>query len=291
MTLMSTLRTTLVGLVAASVCSASLGRGMLDRIAEKGQINLGYSESSAPFSFKIDGAPVGYSVDICRSVAERIKQETGKPQLQVNFVPVDSDQLLRVVGSGFVDVMCGAVSDTPLRRKFMAFSSPIFLTSVKLLVRESGPRALADLRKGTVAVLGRTTAESAVSGTSASRGMSLKVSRVVNPEAALSQLRLKQADAWARDEVLLLGAVERWAEPREFRLLDDVLSTEIIALAMPPDDKLAAVVDKALAAEVRSGRIDDLYDRWFVQPNPMSKRGLNLPMSPGLRFEFDKLRR
>ncbi len=284
-----TIRIALLVLLAALGAQAS-ARDLLARIAKDGQINLGYSETSPPFSFKHGGAPMGYSVELCQAVAERIRQVTGQPQLRVNLVPVDPDQVPRVVGSALVDVMCGAISDTPLRRRTMSFSSPIFLSPTKLLVMADGPRAVADLKGQTVAVFGRTTTELAVAHLSRTQTLSLKMSRVVSSEAALSQLRLKQAVAWARDEVLLLGAISSEPDAAQFRLLDDVLSTEVIALALPLDDKLAQVVDAAVAEEIRSGRMEALYDKWFVQPNPSNPRGLKLPMSPALKAEFAKRR-
>ncbi len=284
------LRIAVLSLASLLAAGTALAQDMLDRIARDGQLTLGYSETSPPFSFLHEGAPAGYSVDLCRGIAERIKQATQQPQLRVTFVPVDPDQVPRVVGSGSVHIMCAAISDTPLRRRTMAFSTPIFLTSVKLLVRADGPRAVGELKGKTVAVFGRTTAEGEVAHLSRARNLYLKMSRVVSSEAALSQLRLKQADAWARDEVLLLGAVAREADAGQFRLLDDVLSTESIALAMPVDTKLAGLVDGALGQEVRSGQAEALYDKWFVQPNPASTRGLNLPLSPALKKEFDRQR-
>ena len=269
----------------------ALGQDVLKRIAGARQVNVGYAENAAPFSFLHQGQPAGYSVELCMEVVERIKQETGQPDLRMRLLPVDQDQLPRLVGSGGVDLMCAGVSDTPQRRRTMSFSSPIFLSAVKLLVRAGdGPRAVSELRGGTVAELGRTTAESAVQQLSTQRGLAIKTARVVSTDAALSQMRLKQADAWARDEVLLLGAVAREPDAQKFTLLHDVLSSEVIAIAMPRDDRLQRIVNEALAQAVRSGRVETLYEQWFVQPNKASPAGLKIPLSPGLKAEFDRLR-
>ena len=50
------------------------------------------------------------------------------------------------------------------------------------------------------------------------------------------------------------------------------------------------MVDQSMALAVRSGRADALYESWFVKPSPAAPQGLNLPKSPALKAEFDRLR-
>lgn len=272
-------------------CTSASAQDTLRRVAERQQIAIGYSENSAPFSFVQQGTPAGYAVELCMGVASRLKQALGLPDLQVRFESVDQDSVQRILRSGAVDLMCAGVSETPARRTVMAFSAPIFFSDVKLMVRkDDGPRTLADLKGGIVAVIGRTTAEAAVSQLSARRGLAVTISQVVSPDAALSMLRLHQADAWARDETLLLGTVAREPDGQGFTVLGDVLSTEAIAIAMPRDQELQRRVDQALADLKRSGQLEALYDKWFVQPNAVSPAGWHLPLSPDLRAAFDRLR-
>jgi glutamate/aspartate transport system substrate-binding protein len=147
-------------LLLACACAWPQVPDVLKRIQDRGQVNVGFSEEAPPFSLRVEGgAPIGYSIDLCAAVVERIKQATGRSELRVKYLPVPTDQLLRIVGSGGVDLMCAGTSDTPERRVSMAFSQPIFISSVKLLVRaDSGIRGAADLQGKSVAVLGRTTA-------------------------------------------------------------------------------------------------------------------------------------
>ncbi|TFY99711.1 amino acid ABC transporter substrate-binding protein [Ramlibacter rhizophilus] len=278
----------------AACCALAPGLAMaqdvLQRIATRNQVNVGYSENSPPFSFLADGSPAGYSVELCTQViAEHLRQTLGIPALRVNLLPVSQDQLARFVGGGSVDLMCASVSDTPQRRASMHFSAPIFVAAVKLLVLgEDGPRRLADLKGATVAVLGRTTAEAAVQRASDRHGLDLRLSRVVSTDAALAQLRLRQAQAWARDELLLLGSVAKEADRQRFTLLPEVLSTEPIAIAMPRDDRLQRAVDEALAQSIRSGRLQALYDAWFVHPNAVTPTGFKMPLSGELKAELDR---
>ena len=272
--------------------TAGAQQDALKRIAQRSQINIGYSEGSPPFSFKDDkGRPAGYSIDYCMMNVEHLRQEVGKDKLRLNMVPVSTDQLPRLVGTGAVDLMCAGVSDTPERRTTMGFSQPIFISDVKLLVRaKDGYKSAADLKDKHVAVLGRTTTEPALKAYTQRTGVALQPSRVVTVDAALSQLRLGNAEAWARDEILLLGVLARQADKQNFVLLPDSLASETIAIALPRDAGLQRVVDQAMALAVRSGRADALYETWFVKPSRAAPQGLNLPKSVALKAEFDRLR-
>ncbi|MEP6791181.1 MAG: transporter substrate-binding domain-containing protein, partial [Ramlibacter sp.] len=97
----------------------------LKRIAEHGQVNVGYSEDAPPFSFKDSkGAPSGYSLDFCMAIVNLLRERTKNPNLRLNLVPVSTDQLPRLMGSRGIDLMCAGVSDTKARRSTMDFSSP-----------------------------------------------------------------------------------------------------------------------------------------------------------------------
>ena len=278
-------------LLVLSLAGAAQAQAVLKRITERQQVIIGYTDTAAPFSFAKDGRPMGYAIDLCVDVAARLRRDLGQPALGVRFVEVDQDKVPRLVKAGSVDLLCGGFSDTPARRGAIAFSAPIYLSAVKLLVRtEDGPRTLDAMKGKTVAVIGRTTAEDALAGLNRQRALQVKQARVVSPEAALSQLRLKQADAWARDEVLILGSLGREADAQKFTLLPDALSKEVIAIAMPSDELLQKMVNETLAEAARSGRIEALYDKWFVQPNAASAAGLKLPLSAELKAEFDRLR-
>ena len=264
---------------------------VLQRIAERRQVTVGYAEQAAPFSFRSSSGPAGYAVDLCGAVVERLKRDLRQPALAIRFVEVDQDEVARHLSAGSVDLLCAGVSDVPARRAIMSFSSPIFISSVKLMVRVDDRLPGATALKGrTVALLGRTTAEAAVNAYSQEQGLGLQVARVVSPEAALAQLRLRQADAWARDEILLLGAVAREPDAQRFAVLPEVLSTETIAIAMPRDVKLQKLVNDTLADLARSGQLQAVYDRWFVRGNSASPGGFKLPMTPELQAEFARLR-
>jgi glutamate/aspartate transport system substrate-binding protein len=275
----------LTALSAGPAQAQSPAPKVLDLIARQGQVVLGHVRDAPPFaSAPATGTPTGYAVDWCNVIVEHLRLVLKKPDLPVSHVEVPQDQMLRVVGSGGVHLMCAAVSDTPERRQSLRFSAPIFFSQVKLLVpARSTAQAVADLKGRTVSVLGRTSAEKAVQDHSVAHSLELKLSRVISADAALSQVILGQASAWARDEVLLLGIRARQPRPSDWRLLPQALSSEPIAIAFAADPDLQRVVDQAMALAVRSGAAEQMHRRWFQLANPLTLEGLNLPISPELQ--------
>ena len=66
-----------LALVAAPLIPAQAA-GTLDRIAETGVFTIGYRTGEPPMSFADpDGQPAGYSVDLCRVVAEEARLDLG----------------------------------------------------------------------------------------------------------------------------------------------------------------------------------------------------------------------
>jgi glutamate/aspartate transport system substrate-binding protein len=258
---------------------------VLDLIARQGQVVLGHVRDAPPFAAASEsGPPIGYALDWCNAIVNHLRLVLKKPDLPVSHVEVPQDQMLRIVGSGGVHLMCAAVSETPERRQSLRFSAPIFFSQVKLLVPVRSPaQAVADLRGRTVTVLGRTSAEKAVQDHNLAQALDLKLSRVVSADAALSQVILGQASAWARDEVLLLGIRARQPRPSDWRLLPQALSSEPIGIAFAADPDMQRVVDQAMAVAVRSGAAEQMHRRWFQSANPLAPEGLNLSVSPALQ--------
>lgn len=269
----------------ACVCALGVGQvaaqsqaGALPLIAVQGSVVLGYSVDAPPFSVaQANGVPVGYSLDWCHHIVNALRTELNKPALKVRYVAVGQDQMARVVASGGVHLMCAAVSDTPERRQTMRFSEPIAFSATKFLVRaDSGVTTASQLQGQRVGVLDRTSTHATVQDFSQRQSLHLQVTPVLNADAAMGQLALRQVKAWARDESLLLAMRARQSKPDDFVLLPEALAAQPIAIAFAKDLGLQRVVDLAMAQQVRTGEADRMYAHWFVEPNPLFVHGLGV---------------
>lgn len=273
-----------------SGASTAWAQATLARIQAREQINIGYRADAAPFSFEIrPGEAAGYMVDLCRKIADQAGAQAKNPP-RVNLVPVPVDQINRYLAAGTVDLFCSATTVTGERRKSMDFSTPVFISSIRLLVRQSdGIERMEQLAGKPVVAIGRTTAVAALTQRRAT--MKWDVTRALNPEAALSQLQMGWAQAYARDDVLLLAQIANADNAQQYKLLPEALSREEIAIAFGRNDAgWRKLVNGVIASLVRDGEMQSLYEQWFVRPSAAHPRGLNLPMSTELKAGLDRLR-
>ena len=256
----------------------------LERIKANGQINVGYREDAPPFSYlDAQGRPQGYSLDICNAVVAQIKAQSGMGTLRVNMVSVPVDRVLTYMKSGQVDLLCSSTSDAEERHAAMAFSRPIFIDGVSVMVRKrDGFTTLANLGAGPVAAIKTTTAPAVL----AEKAPTLKVEAVLNGDAGLGQLQMGWVKGYARDAVLLAVQRAQMKQAGDNPILPGLLSTENIAIAVPLQaSDLLALVDKTIADNAATGRIGEWYERWFVKPISLGKQQatLGVPMSPQLK--------
>ena len=93
-----------------------------------------------------------------------------------------------------------------------------------------------------------------------------------------------RADAFVMDGSLLAGLIARSKNPKDFKIVGEVLSVEPIAIMTRKDDAgLLKIVNATTAELVKSGEIFKIYDKWFMQPTVPSGAVVNLPMSDALR--------
>ena len=113
----------------------ALAGTVLDRVAERGVVNIGYRDSSPPFSYLDDARqPIGYSIDLCLRLVDALRQSLRRP-LEVRYVPVSSATRMNAVVEGAVDLECGTTTSTAERRQKVAFTVPTYIASTRLLVR------------------------------------------------------------------------------------------------------------------------------------------------------------
>src|SRR5450830_1550486 len=93
-----------------------------------------------------------------------------------------------------------------------------------------------------------------------------------------------RADAFVLDDNLLAGIIANSKTPQAWRIVGEPLGSEPIALLFRKDDPaFKAAVDGSIRALMKSGELDRLYAKWFLEPIPPRQTPLNLPMSTALR--------
>ena len=276
------------GVVAMALASIVLptvwAQSTLEKVKSRSLLVVGYREDASPFSLTGGKTPAGYSIDLCAPIIERIGQASGAKNLRVVYQTVEPERAVKLLKSGAIDLMCANMSDTEARRKLVAFSPPIYYTALRVLVRSSEKIfSVEQLAGKSVVTVGGTTAPGLLDTYAASKGMKWQVTRVLQHEAAMSQLELGQVAGYARDGVLLMSALQTVKNPADFTLLPDRLSSEPIAIAYRQGDPaLQKLVDLSIVDAMRNGQLKKSYDKWFNKPIAPANKAINLPMSPEL---------
>ncbi len=275
-----------LAMTALMTAPAAWAQSTLEKVKSRSMLVVGYREDAAPFSFSMTGGktPAGYSIDLCAPIIERIGQASGAKNLRVVFQAVEPERAVNLLKNGAIDLMCANMSDTEARRKLVAFSPPIYYAALRVLVRSSDKLASVDQLAGkSVATIGGTTAPGLLDSYAALKGLKWQVTRVLQHEAAMSQLELGQVAGYARDDVLLMRSLQTVKNPADFTLLPERLSSEPIAIAYrQADPTLQKLVDLSVVEAMRLGLLKNSYDKWFTQPVAPSTKALNLPMSAEL---------
>ncbi len=250
----------------------------LERIRQTGVVNLGFREDSLPFSYKNaeQGAPLGYSIDVCNALVDALRTETGKA-LTVKYVPVSGESRIPFVVDGKIDFECGNSTNTKARREKVAFSMPLYFASARMLVREgSGITKFNDLDGKTLAVEKGSTGEQ-IAEARKSVLNAMKVVIAESSDAGVAAVEKKTADAFMTDDILLHAFKAQSKEKLE--VVGAVMSVEPLAIMYAKDDKeLAVIVDRELSRLTQSGQLRKLYKKWFQTALP--QRSYSLDVAP-----------
>jgi len=266
----------LLALFALCVVPAVTIGGTLDQIKKSGEIRVGYRTDAPPLSFNdTSGQAAGYSVELCRRIAAAIKDQLKLKELKTTLVPLTSEDRLDAVINNRVDIECGATTITLSRSERVDFTLMTFVTGGGLLtLANSGIDSLASLAGKSVAVVGGTTSQTALQRYLQKNLIDARVVVVPDRSEGMKQLQAKKVDAFASDQVVLIGEILQTPDPRAFGLGSDLFSFEPYGLVVRRNDadfRLAA--NRAIAQLYRSGQIEELFNRWFgqagVQPTPV----------------------
>src|SRR5215468_9457657 len=120
----------------------------LQKIKDQGVFTIGHREASVPLSY-LDGEqkPVGFAVELCQLVTEKIKARLGLPGLRVSYLPVASSTRIPVVANGTIDIECGSTANNIPRQQQVAFSVTTFAPQFRwIALKSSGLKSTADLK-------------------------------------------------------------------------------------------------------------------------------------------------
>ena len=259
---------------------------VLKRIEENGVVTIGHRETSIPFSYMdSDGKPVGYSIDICMKIVDAIKEELGKPDLGVKFVPVTGQTRIALMANGTIDLECGSTTNNLTRQKQVSYLPTTFITGTKIAVRkDSGITSVEDLKGKVLGVSAGTTNEKALKAYIAEHNMDVKITEVKDHSQGWLAMETNRIDAYGSDDVLLYGLISKAKAPDEYTVVGNYLSFDPYAIMVPRNDSTFQRLGTAVVAGLmRSGEMAKMYAKCF-EPGPTN---INMPLSDTLKTAFE----
>lgn len=269
--------------VGAGAQDSTLGP-TLSRVAARQVLYVGYREAAVPFSYLIPGQsfPVGYLLDVCSHVFSAVENRLGA---KVKTVPVAVTENARtmMLKTGITDLDCGAAGNTVGKQKQVSFSTNVFISEIKIMVKkDAGLSSFEQLAGKRVVTVAGGTAERQVKQAALVNNILLQHLLANTPTEAMAMLAQDKVEAYAADDAVLVA--ERAGNAGDFVLFDAALATEPFGIMLPKDDPVwKGLVDETLAGLMQSGELDRIYDKWFMSPIPPAGINLNLPMSKLLK--------
>jgi glutamate/aspartate transport system substrate-binding protein len=288
LTLAAVLASPLTAATAATAASPAPTGPVLQHIQQSGVIRLAHRESSVPFSFLVDGKPVGYAVDLCLKAADAVRTALRLPALRVEWVPVTPANRIDYIAQGKADLECGSTTNNRERREKVAFTIPHYIAGSRMIVKSaSGIHKWNDLRGRTVVSTTGTTPLVVLRKLDESAVLQMKIIEAKDHAEAFAMVEAGKADAFIMDDVLLYGLRAASKDPSAYTVTGDMLTVEPYAIMLSKQDpEFKKVVDKALVAAIYDQDTQKLYKKWFQSPIPPRQTTLDIPMSYLLRDSF-----
>lgn len=258
----------LVIILSFTTANAQRQVDTLKRIADTGEIRIGFVPDAAPLSFHDeDDKVVGYSIDLCRHIASAARDAAGIEKIKILFVPlVTIEDRIAAVEDGDIDIECGTTTVTLSRRERVDFTLMTFITGSAVLSLRSSPLDnVDDLDGAEIAVLEGTTTEDVMRKVIDINEFNIELELVDSHDEGMELLNEGKVNGYASDRAMLIGQVFRNADANnQYSMTRAALSFEPYAFMVPRgDSKFRLVADKALAAQFRGAGIRRLYQTWF----------------------------
>jgi len=266
------------------------GTDTLSKVKASGVVTMGVRDSSGALSYTLgDGKYTGYHVEICQRILANLEKAAGR-KLEVKYQPVTSQNRIPLVQNGTVDIECGSTTNNATRAKDVAFVVTTFVEEVRVAVKaNSGITSIAQLGGKTVATTTGTTSVQMLRKNKRASGVDFKEIFGKDHSDSFLLLESGRADAFAMDSSILAGNIATAKNPADFKIVGEVLSVEPIAIMIRKDDApFKLLADDTVKAMIKSGELNKLYTKWFLEPIPPKNTKVGLPLSASIKAAWDK---
>jgi glutamate/aspartate transport system substrate-binding protein len=287
---MTRFATTLAALIAAGAVAGAANAqpltGTLKKIKDSGTITVGHRDTSIPFSYYDDKQQVvGYAIDICLHIVDAIKANLKMGKINVKYNPVTSATRIPLMANGTIDLECGSTTNNFERQKQVGFTITHFVTANRYVAKKkSNIKSLKDLKGKTVVSTSGTTNIKWATEANTKQKLGMNIIAAKDHAEAFLTVDTGRAVAFFMDDILLYSLVATSKNPGDWVIGSEAYTVEPYGIMVRRDDPaFKKVVDEAVTGLYKSGRINAIYEKWFLKPIPPKGVNLNVPMSAQFR--------
>ena len=267
--------------VFAGGAAFAQGADTLAKVKASGVVTMGVRDSSGARSYTLgDGKYTGYHVEICQRILANLEKAADR-KLEVKYQPVTSQNRIPLVQNGTVDIECGSTTNNAARAKDVAFVNTTFVEEVRIAVKAtSGITSVAQLGGKTIATTTGTTSVQTLRKNKRATGVEFKEIFGKDHSDSFLLLESGRADAFVMDGSILAGNIATAKNPKDFKIVGEVLSVEPIAIMIRKDDPwFKRMADDTVNGMIKSGEMNKLWTKWFLSPIPPKNTQVGLALS------------
>lgn len=291
--------TTAAAPAPAQATAATAPTSVLQRIAQTGELRLGYRTDARPFSFRNEsGRADGYSVALCLAIAERLQRELGIAKLPVKWVEVAFADRFRAIQEQRVDLLCSDAL-TLASRKEIAYSIPVYPGGIGAMLRrdalarlretltEAQPTQRRPLWRASPAQILSQQTFSAVAGTPSEKWLNEKLSEfkiaaktapVSGYEQGIEEIRNGNSNVFFAERAILLEATK---DKDDLIVIDRRYTYAPLAVGLAKnEDDFRLLIDRTLSRLFASPEFKVMYTRWFGEPDEDTLKFFQLSILP-----------
>lgn len=253
-------------ILAAAVLAASLvgcakkGANVdnsLDELKSRGVFVLGLDDSFPPMGFRDEhNEIVGFDIDLAKTVCQRLG-------VKFKAQPINWDSKEQELSSGKIDCIWNGLTITEDRKKALSFTKPYLANKQVVVVRkDSGFKALADLKGKKIALQSGSSAEDAVNDSPEFKNGVKEIVQLDQNLMALNDLVIGGVDGVVMDSIVAEYAIKQSKLP--LVTLEESLAAEEYGVAFRKNDvKLTEAVQKTLEEMAADGTVEKISYAWF----------------------------
>ena len=252
----------LVGLITSPLSAQEL-TGTLLQIQKSGKIKIGFRKSQPPMStLGQEGMPEGYSIDICKHIVTGVEDKIGK-DIDAEYIPVTAAERFNALSDNKIDILCGSTTKTLSRSEIVDFTQLTFVTGASFMTLK-GTQLMNNFGGKKIGVVKGTTTFVSMKELFTETETDTEIILLNTTAEALNALKKEKIDAFAADQVVLIGLALSVDKPENFAILPTIFSYEPFALAVRRNDAdFRLIADRVISKLYRTKKILPIYNKWF----------------------------